>query len=382
MRAAVILPLAFGLAAAGPVQKRQEMNFAQIAADRADEIAAIDPADLGPVDPIVQATTVAEATSAYDATSAIAAATSAVATTVEKRDACPTIYTGYGPVVTSAPSDWVSDAALTAPAATATTPQGYVAAANFNNLQGSVQEMGYLTVKTLEEYSPKKCADFCDAEALCMGFNIYFERDPATDTGCAADKNPDSITTIGCTLYAYHVAASKATNTGQWRDNFHVVITGSNGYNKQDTKLSNPTMTSISGFKAPQDFGVAAVNAPKYNDFDSYITYTTYTDAYDPRICAKACQAQTKYDKEHPASDGTYKACNYFVAYAMAKNEEPQGLFCAMYVLPWNSTYAVNTGYYYGSDHYTIYNSLAYTVDSDLDFGNIATISDFVYTDV
>lgn len=94
MRAAVILPLAFGLAAAGPVQKRQEMNFAQIAADRADEIAAIDPADLGPVDPIVQATTVAEATSAYDATSAIAAATSAVATTVEKRDACPTIYTG------------------------------------------------------------------------------------------------------------------------------------------------------------------------------------------------------------------------------------------------------------------------------------------------
>lgn len=81
------------------------MNFAQIAAERADEIAAIDPANLGPIDPIVEATTVAAATSAYDAASAIAAATSAVASAVvEKRSAatdCPTIYTGYvSPLIT------------------------------------------------------------------------------------------------------------------------------------------------------------------------------------------------------------------------------------------------------------------------------------------
>ncbi|KAH7045906.1 hypothetical protein B0J12DRAFT_701049 [Macrophomina phaseolina] len=375
MRAAVFLPLAIGLAAAGPVQKRQDMNFAQIAAERADEIAAIDPANLGPIDPIVEATTVAAATSAYDAASAIAAATSAVASAVvEKRSAatdCPTIYTGYGPVVTASPSVWVSDAALTAPATAATVaPSGYVAANGFNNLQGSLQEMGYLT----------KCADYCDAEDLCMGFDIYFERDPATDTGCAPNKNPDSITTIGCTLYAYHVAASLATNKGQWRDNFQVVITGSNGYNKISSKISN-TVKAIDGFKAPQDFGTKAVNAKPYHGFDSYITYKTYTDAYDPRLCAKACKTQTAYNIKYPNRDGTYKACNYFVAYVLAKNDEPQGIFCSLYALPWNSTWAVNDGYYYGSDHYTIYNSLAYTVDGALDFGHNTAIQDFVYTD-
>ncbi|GME23513.1 hypothetical protein GTA08_BOTSDO05634 [Neofusicoccum parvum] len=379
MRAAVLLPFAIGLAAAGPVHKRQTMDFAAISDELADDIAAIDPADLGPVDPVVQATTVADATSAYDATSAIAAATSAVTAVVEKRSACAT-YSGAGPVVTSSPSAWVSDPALTTLALQAATPTNYVAASNFQNLQGAAQQMGYLTVHTLDEYSPAACAAYCDSEDLCQGFNVYLERDPSAEPSCTDGGDPDSITTIACTLYSFHVAASKATNTGQWRDNFHVVITGSNGYNKADTKLSSPTMTTIDGFKAPQDFGDAAVNAPKYNDFDSYITYKTYTDAYDPRICAKACTTQTKYNKD-TAVNGEYKACNYFVAYVLAKNDEPQGLFCSLYSLPWSRTYAVNTGYYDGSDHYTIYNSLAYTVDSDLDFGNNAAIEDFVYTD-
>lgn len=93
MRAAALIPLAIGLVAAGPVEKRQNFNFAAIAADRADEIAAISADNLGPVDPIVLATTVVEATSAYDATAAIAAATSAVTAVVEKREACQT-YSG------------------------------------------------------------------------------------------------------------------------------------------------------------------------------------------------------------------------------------------------------------------------------------------------
>ncbi|KAB2577062.1 hypothetical protein BFW01_g2297 [Lasiodiplodia theobromae] len=377
MRAAALIPLAIGLVAAGPVEKRQNFNFAAIAADRADEIAAISADNLGPVDPVVLATTVVEATSAYDATAAIAAATSAVTAVVEKREACQT-YSGAGPVVTSAPSDWVNAEVLTNPALTADVPSGYEAAPSFTNLQGAVQQMGYLTVKTLDSYSPAQCASYCDDEPLCMGFNVYFERDPSEDTSCASDGNPDSITTIACTLYAYHVAASKATNTGQYRDNFQVVITGSNGYNKDSSKQS---FTSIDGYQAPQNFEDACINAPTYNDFDSYITYTTYTDAYDPRVCAKACDAQTEYDKEHPNDDQEYKACNYFVAYVMAKNEEPQGLFCALYSLPWNSTYAVNTGYSWSSDVYTIYNSLAYTVSGDLDFGNNEEIEDFVYED-
>lgn len=120
------------------------------------------------------------------------------------------------------------DSILASAAQGASTPSGYINA--FTDLQGSTQQIGYLTYKTIDsgDYDVKSCADFCDSEKYCLGFNIYYERDPSVEPAdsCA---NPDPITNVKCALYGYPVASGSATNYGQWRNDFHVVIAGSNG---------------------------------------------------------------------------------------------------------------------------------------------------------
>ena len=106
-------------------------------------------------------------------------------------------------------------------------PKGYVE--SFNDQTGSTEQIGYLTYKTLDEYDPKKCADFCDSEKFCLGFNIFFERDPTTDPAVGCPQNPLPTTNIKCSIYGYPVAKASATNKGQYRGDFQVVITGSNG---------------------------------------------------------------------------------------------------------------------------------------------------------
>jgi hypothetical protein len=116
-------------------------------------------------------------------------------------------------------------------AQTAGTPEGYTKA--FTNLIGSTEQIGYLTYKTLDTYSPDECAAFCNSEKYCLGFNLFFERDPSVDPGEGC-SDPAPVTNIKCSIYGYPVAEASATNQGQYRGDFHVVITGSNG------KLSNP----------------------------------------------------------------------------------------------------------------------------------------------
>jgi hypothetical protein len=110
----------------------------------------------------------------------------------------------------------------------AATPNGYTK--SFTDLTASTQQIGYLTYKNIDSglYDVQGCADFCDSEKFCLGFNIYYERDPmyAPDSSCT---NPDPITNVKCSIYGYPVAAASATNDGQYNQDFHVVITGSNG---------------------------------------------------------------------------------------------------------------------------------------------------------
>lgn len=47
--------------------------------------------------------------------------------------------------------------------------------------------------------------------------------------GCT---NPPATTTIGCTLYGAPPTSGNLTNAGQFRQQFQVVIAGSNGYAK------------------------------------------------------------------------------------------------------------------------------------------------------
>jgi hypothetical protein len=118
--------------------------------------------------------------------------------------------------------------ALRKAARTAGTPSGYKK--SFTDLEGSSQQIGYLTYKNIEDgtYNVQQCADFCNSEKFCLGFNIFYERDPKIEpaAGCT---NPEAFTNVKCSIYGYPVAEKAATNEGQWREQFNVVIVGSNG---------------------------------------------------------------------------------------------------------------------------------------------------------
>lgn len=113
-------------------------------------------------------------------------------------------------------------------ARSAGTPSGYTK--SFSDLAASTQQIGYLTYKNLETgtYAVDDCAAFCNSEKYCLAFNIFYERDPSKDPASTCD-NPEPITNVKCSIYGYPVAEASATNEGQFRENFHVVITGSNG---------------------------------------------------------------------------------------------------------------------------------------------------------
>ncbi|EDU44238.1 hypothetical protein PtrSN002B_001961 [Pyrenophora tritici-repentis] len=253
----------------------------------------------------------------------------------------------------------------------ASTPSGYTK--SFTDLTGSTEQIGYMTYKNIEDgtYNVDQCAAFCDSEKFCLGFNIFAERDPKYNP--APDcTNPQPITNIKCSLYGYPVTAKTATNQGQWREQFHVVITASNGYSKLDGSACKPVPT-VAGFNAPANLP-AAINAPLITkDGSEYDTYNGMrlfnTNPYDPSLCAAACQAQTNFDKNHLANaKGEYKPCNFFTSYILTKNGVPLGTYCALYTQAWGADKAVNTGYFDGDDTYSVICAASYTATT-LDSG-------------
>lgn len=131
---------------------------------------------------------------------------------------------------------------------------------------------------------------------------MYLERDPSVNPGPGCD-DPPSVTNYECTLWGLPICDDTATNTGQWRDNFQVVITGSNGY------VKNVPPPSYTNFTGPTELG-GAIQAPLANGVNTYIGMRMFPGPYDPSSCAAVCQETTTYDSQHPASDGTYMPCN------------------------------------------------------------------------
>ncbi|KAJ4379828.1 hypothetical protein N0V86_005012 [Didymella sp. IMI 355093] len=276
---------------------------------------------------------------------------------VSKRNACEVQPLGAGPVASpDTAASFVQDSRISELALGASTPSGYEQ--SFVNKSGSSQQIGYLAYKTYDTYDVEGCAAACNIERYCRGFNIYFERNPSLEPGLNC-LNPPSTTNIKCSLYGYPVVAKAATNEGQWREQFQVVIAGSNGYSKLDT-----TPPAVKDFKNPTSLP-AAINAPLDNGYDTYNGMRLFNDnPYDPALCAAACQAQTDYDKAHPDSQGKYKPCNFFTSYILTKNKVPLGTYCALYTHTWDSSYATNTGYFYGDDKYEVINAVSYEITS------------------
>ncbi len=109
----------------------------------------------------------------------------------------------------------------------ASTPDGYSSA--FNSLSASLSASNYMGLYTLTSYDTLGSASKCDQVDGCQAFNMYIERDPSVNPNAANCPNPSSIINYKCTLWGAPVAAQEATSTGQYRDSFQVVITGSNG---------------------------------------------------------------------------------------------------------------------------------------------------------
>lgn len=279
----------------------------------------------------------------------------------------------------------------------------------FVDLNAGTQGQSYLGQVTLQTYNTAQCAAACDASSLCTAFNLWIERDPSLNPSKndSTDPtvwgywcpNPASMTSFKCTLWGSSINSTMATNSGQWREDFQVVITGSNGYDKTNSTtpaipivtpattvltavstasstfatLASSTLTSSSGgaviasgtstsvsavststaapsWSSPNNCHGKAINAPAY-----WISSHFFPGPYNPQVCGDYAIKQTALNRQAAiaASKSSYSACNMFNAYYLHKNGHPHGTYCALYDSSVNETqYATYGGGYSGSDYY------------------------------
>ena len=259
----------------------------------------------------------------------------------------------------------------------APTPYGYNNV--FTNLQATLFASNYMGLHTISSYDVYACSDYCDAASGCTAFNLYIEHDPSVSPNAANCPNPPSTINYKCTLWGAPITAAQAKNNGQYRDSFHVVITGSNGQsascglldaraNKLSGYVKNAPPPSIPGYGDPTELG-GAINAPlDSNKHDSYLGYNFFsfdsTQAFDPTLCANECTNQSNYDLSHPAADCSYRPCVFFNVYVLSKNGIPLGMGCSKYDETWARKYGNNVGQYNGADHYTVTDSYSYSLQN------------------
>ncbi|KAH9905659.1 hypothetical protein F4778DRAFT_727071 [Xylariomycetidae sp. FL2044] len=335
------------LAGASPLVPRQDIEFDMVEA-------APDPSTVTiPVGPTADVVT-------YDLAAATASAIAdpLPVEAVEKRHlslrtACEPQPAGSGPVPSpDTDADFLAFTGFSDAAAHAPTPAGY--SLTFSNLQTSSGAYGYMGFTTVASYDTDSCANQCNSITGCLGFNIYFERDPSVNPGPGCE-DPNSTTAIKCVFWGGYVAEENAKNDGQWRANFHVVIAGSNGY----MKIGVPNVPGFTG----ESLGNRAINAPlDCNGKDTYMGSKIFsTSIFDPSLCGAACQSQNEYNLAHPPAQGKPMICKFFTTYLMAVNGRPEGQYCAMYTEYWDASHATNDGQWRGSDHYTVGYAFSYT---------------------
>ncbi|KAI1422734.1 hypothetical protein F5Y12DRAFT_717077 [Xylaria sp. FL1777] len=348
----LILNTLVSLAGASPLQPRQLLDFALL--------------DAAP-QPTIHSVSIDEQphTVVYDLPAATQAAVAdpLPVQAVTKRglaartdDSCTPLPLGAGPVPVPDTADaFLAYSDFTTEASSAIVPDGYYQ--TFGNLKGSNSAYGYSGFSTLDSYDTVECARRCDGIQSCIAFNIYFERDPNIVPGPQC-QDPDSNTVIKCVYWGGYISADNANNQGQWREQFHVVIAGSNGYMKNN-------LVDIPGFNGVA-LGNAAINAPlNCLGQDTYMGSKIFTTSYyDVGLCAAACTSQNEYNLAHPPATGEPKLCNFFVTFLSEKNGSPEGQICSMYTQSWDSSYATNDGQWRGSDHYTNDYVFAYTNSS------------------
>lgn len=196
-------------------------------------------------------------------------------------DPCAPQPAAYGPpTVPDTPEAFEANPVYHKMAQDAKTPSGYEQ--TFKDLDASVNANSYLAYKILESYDVAGCAKYCDDTKLCEGFNIYIERDPAWNPDQCSCQNPSSIAQYKCSIFGSGVEKDAAVNKGETRDEFEVVIVGSNGYQKQATPPPPP-----SGWNNPQDCGGKLHDKPQY-----CLGQQSFPGPFDASLCAAYAAAQ------------------------------------------------------------------------------------------
>jgi len=180
-----VLPVLAALVAAAP--QPQVINFAAVAA-------APPPTVTGP--PVG----VSNQTNVYNSNAAQSSASSSVAdnsTSVSKRgvtDDCAPQPDGYGPTpFPNTVSGFENYPPFDAAAFIAMAPFGY--SRSFVDYNGSMTGAGYLGLYTLNSYSVSTCASKCNSVSGCLGFNLFYERNP-TLFPAAACPNPTAYVSL------------------------------------------------------------------------------------------------------------------------------------------------------------------------------------------
>lgn len=162
------------------------------------------------------------------------------------------------------------------------------------------------------------------------------------------------MTTFKCTLWGSAIDSSTATNSGQPREQFDIVVTASNGYDKTNT--TTPGVDPCTGFsKPPTSLNGTAVDAP-----GKCLGYKFFSGPFNPQVCNEYAAAQSKANAEQ----GVKQSVAMFNACYLHKNGAPFGTRCTLYDEHIDfATYATYGGGYDGGDSYEVKQSWAWAFE-------------------
>lgn len=249
---------------------------------------------------------------------------------INPEDPCAPQPAGYGPPTTNpdTAAAFVANPVYHQLAQSAASPSGY--AQTFKDLNASVNANSYMGLYTLQSYDVAGCAAKCDSTNLCTAFNLYIERDPSFNPdqcSCTGDSVP-SIANYKCTLWGSGVTAAAATNSGQTRSGFSVVIAGSNGY----AKTNNTTPATPPGWTNPQNCS-GIHNHPR-----TCIGEQLFKGVFDVSICATYAAAQNAANVKSGILNMILSwlgynpgKCNFFNAFMLTQDGVAQGTYCKLF---------------------------------------------------
>ena len=163
-------------------------------------------------------------------------------------------------------------------------------------------------------------------------------------------------TNYKCALWGSSISKDTATNVGQYRQNFHVVIAASNGYDKTPAVLPDVP----AGFTFTANITTQAVTLAGSFSLGSEF----FAGPFDPSLCGFYATAQTSANKAYAQSKGlkSYQPCNSFNAYTVYKSGFAWGTYCTLFNKQVDASFAGNVTATSGGFTYTVGGSYIYSL--------------------